>query len=126
MAVAEEHLEGVRSEVGEVFNAQFFQGRNKRQRLFIGFHRIGIRLVFISPGNDVPEHREVIDNSGLYFHTKDSENLVEQIQFMVDNPEIIAEKRKMAIDRIKQNYTWDKITEDYEKLFKNLLNGEAK
>ena len=76
--------------------------------------------------NDVPEHREVVDDGGLYFSTRKPNNLRDQIQFLLDNPEVVNEKREMAIARIQQNYTWEKITSDYEGLFVKMLNGKVK
>lgn len=76
--------------------------------------------------NDVPEHTEVLEDTGEYFNTKDPDNLRQQIQYLVDNPEIVSEKREMAVERIRKNYTWDKVTKDYESLFYRMLNQEVK
>ncbi|MFQ5825241.1 MAG: glycosyltransferase [bacterium] len=73
--------------------------------------------------NDVPEHREVLSDAGFYFYTKKPDDLQRKMQYLLDYPEIVAEKRKEAMNRVRQNYTWDKITSKYEALFKNLLNG---
>ena len=72
--------------------------------------------------NDVPEHREVLSDAGLYFTTRKSEDLKNKMQHLLDNPEIVKKYQKRAVNRIKENYTWDKITEDYEKLFFRMLN----
>lgn len=75
--------------------------------------------------NDVPEHREVLSDAGYYFCTKRSKDLREKIQYLLEHPEIVEEKRIKALNRIRQSYTWEKITSEYESLFKNLVNGVA-
>ncbi len=71
--------------------------------------------------NDVPEHREVLSDSGLYFNTKKPEDLKDKMQFLLDNPKVVKEYQKKAAKIIKDNYTWDKITEGYETLFCRML-----
>jgi len=40
------------------------------------------------------------------------------------HPEIAAEYRRRAPERIREAYTWEKITEQYEELFLQLAAGE--
>ena len=76
--------------------------------------------------NDVPEHREVLEDAGLYFNAEDPDDLKNQMLYLLRNPEIVEEKRQMAVRRILQNYTWEKISSDYENLFyKMVSNGKA-
>ena len=49
-----------------------------------------------------------------------------QIQYLLENPKLVEEKRKMAIERIEQNYTWDKIASDYEVLFLKMAKAEKR
>ncbi|MDZ7261137.1 MAG: glycosyltransferase [candidate division KSB1 bacterium] len=71
--------------------------------------------------NDVPEHREVVGEAGLMFTTKVPNDLAEKIQFLVDHPEVVERYRELAIKRIKEKYTWEKVTNGYETLFKKML-----
>jgi len=75
--------------------------------------------------NDVPEHREVIRDSGPYFRTSDWQDLRDKMQYLVDNPAVVESYRSKAVARIKQAYTWDRIAENYEKLFYR-MNGRHK
>lgn len=62
--------------------------------------------------------REVLlnDKHGLYF-SKNPESVTEVIDF-IDKNEPEAEKfRKISRERITSHYTWEKITDQYEKLF---------
>ncbi|RMD93249.1 MAG: glycosyltransferase family 1 protein [Calditrichaeota bacterium] len=75
--------------------------------------------------NDVPEHREVLGDAGFYFSTHPPNHLRDQIQYLLDHPEVVEEKRGEAVERIKQFYTWEKVTDGYEKLFYEMINGSA-
>lgn len=74
--------------------------------------------------NDVPEHREVLSDAGLYFTTQQPDDLRAKMQSLLDQPATAERYRKLAVERIKANYTWDRITEQYERLFYRLVNGE--
>jgi len=71
--------------------------------------------------NDVPEHREVLGEAGLMFTTQEPDDLTNKIQFLLDNPEVVEKYRNLAVKRIEQEYTWGKITNDYERLFMRML-----
>ena len=74
--------------------------------------------------NDVPEHREVLSEAGLYFTTQQPDDLRAKMQHLLDQPAAVERYRTLAVERIKANYTWDRITEQYERLFYRLVNGE--
>lgn len=76
--------------------------------------------------NDVPEHQEVLEDAGFYFNTDESDHLKNQIQYLLENPKLVEEKRKMAVKRIEQNYTWDKIASDYEDLFLKMAKAKKR
>lgn len=69
--------------------------------------------------NDVPEHREVLLDSGFYYTGK--EELRDKMIFLMGNHQIVKEKKHLAIQRIREEYSWNRITEEYEALFKKLL-----
>jgi glycosyltransferase involved in cell wall biosynthesis len=75
--------------------------------------------------NDVPEHREVLQDAGFFFNANQNGDLAEKIQYLLEHPKIVAEAGRKAADRIRQHYTWDKITEAYEKLFYRLAGQKA-
>ena len=45
-----------------------------------------------------------------------------KIQHLEKNPKTVYEYRKKSRNRILENYTWDKITNQYKTLFISLLN----
>jgi len=76
--------------------------------------------------NDVPEHREVLQDTGIFFSTKKDDDLVNKIQTLVDDPKIVHEYRRKAMDRVQKNFTWEKVTKDYESLFHNVTRNGKK
>lgn len=70
--------------------------------------------------NRVPEHLEVLDETGLYFSRTDDDDLKEKIQFLVDQPEKVQCFRQAVQKRVKNRYCWDKVTDQYEQLFKRV------
>ena len=65
-------------------------------------------------------NNEVLSDAGISYK-KDPSDLATKLQKIIDNPEIREEYKHKAVNRIKQCYTWEKITNDYIKLFKSLL-----
>ncbi|RMF69876.1 MAG: glycosyltransferase family 1 protein [Calditrichaeota bacterium] len=67
--------------------------------------------------NNVPEHREVLGDCGLYFNARKNGDLVEKMQYLLDHPEVVEEYREKAVERVRTNYSWEKVAQDYEDLF---------
>lgn len=74
--------------------------------------------------NDVPEHREVLADTGLYFSTKNINSLTEKMEFVLANPQQVTEYGGKAQQRISELFTWKRVTSDYEKLFRNIVRGK--
>ena len=72
---------------------------------------------------DVEEHREVAQDAALYF--KDETSLSDKIQSIVDNPETRERHREKGMSIIAASYSWDYITNEYEKLFRFLTRKES-
>ncbi len=74
--------------------------------------------------NDVPEHREVLGDAGYFFNLNGNGeiDLTEKMQYLIDNPEEIQQARQRAVQRIEENYTWDRVMEQYLTLFERMKN----
>ncbi len=72
--------------------------------------------------NDVPEHREVLGDAGFFFDVNKDGDLTEKLQYLIDHPEEVEAARERARQRIEANYTWDRITEAYERLFQQMVS----
>lgn len=64
---------------------------------------------------DVPFNREVLGNAGLYY--KDADGLKDNIEFLLVNPQYVTEFREAARSRVMKLYRWEKVVEDYERVF---------
>ena len=70
--------------------------------------------------HDVPEHREVVGDAGVYFGYRDASDLTRKIQALVGDPATVANLRLLAHDRARTEYGWDVITNQYEAYFREL------
>lgn len=70
--------------------------------------------------NDVPEHHEVLADAGLYYDGKRANDLTEKLQHLLDDESTVTAYRQLASQRARALYSWDKIVDDYEKLFYDL------
>ncbi len=71
--------------------------------------------------NDVPEHREVLGDAGLYFDAGKPGELARLLQEVLLHPEKTARYRTLARDRVMNKYTWEQVTGAYEALFRKLI-----
>ncbi|MCS7063082.1 MAG: DUF1972 domain-containing protein [Methylacidiphilales bacterium] len=69
-----------------------------------------------------PFNSEVLDGGryGLLYE-KDSNDLAEKIKKIEADPELAESFRSRAQDRIRERFTWDHITDQYETLFQEML-----
>ena len=74
---------------------------------------------------DTPFNREVLAGDyGLLFR-KDPDHLRQQIQFVLDHPDVRNQYALRAPDRIREAYTWERITDQYEDLFRQMAPRRA-
>ena len=72
--------------------------------------------------NNTPENLETIGDAGFSYNGKEGSNdLQRQLKRLISNSEIVNLYRKKAQERVKRFYTWQKITDKYEKLFYKLV-----
>ena len=70
--------------------------------------------------HDVPEHREVVGTAGRYFALRDADDLAAQLRALLEDPDAIADLRVRAEQRVRERYSWDAVTEEYEAYFAEL------
>ncbi len=68
---------------------------------------------------DTPENREVAGDVALYYRT--AEELRERLREVLAHPERVALLRARAMERVQERYNWDRITDQYEALFRAVL-----
>jgi glycosyltransferase involved in cell wall biosynthesis len=69
--------------------------------------------------NDVPEHREVLLDAGIYYPGT-VEGLAAKLQWAQDNPEPVAHHRSLS-RKVAERFSWDSITTEYEVCFAGML-----
>lgn len=67
--------------------------------------------------NETPENLEVVGSTGVLYSKNDVESLRECLQDIADHPQKYEALKAAASDRIRTNYSWDSVIEQYEKLF---------
>jgi glycosyltransferase involved in cell wall biosynthesis len=85
-------------------------------------------LTALGSGNCVlalntPFNAEVLQDYGILFEC-DPLDLAAKLQHIEDHPEVAAQYRTRAPRRIREAYTWEKITDQYEELFLQLDSGK--
>lgn len=75
--------------------------------------------------NDVPEHREVLADGGLYYPYNDFTALGGILDQLLLSTGLRHELIERARARVATHYTWDGVTAQYLKLFKLLYDADA-
>ncbi len=71
--------------------------------------------------NDVPEHREVLDNAGAYYSRNSMRDLAELFRKLAADAEACARFARLAKVRARDYYSWEHVTDEYESLFRALV-----
>jgi glycosyltransferase involved in cell wall biosynthesis len=76
--------------------------------------------------NGIDENIETIGDAGIFYKKNVVEELARNLQYLTENPEVVAQYRLKAADRVKSHYNWDSISESVEELFMSISGkGEA-
>lgn len=73
--------------------------------------------------NDVPEHREVLGDAGLYYNRNNFEDLSDQIERLLRDQGLRKSLGQKAAKRASELYSWEKIVADYENLFFEMIGA---
>ncbi len=112
--------------VGTVYDAQLLQQIRQNAYGYLHGHEVGgtnpSLLEALASTNlnlllEVGFNKEVAQDSSLYWNKEDGNlsNLINQIDAMEENK--IQQYGEKAKERIKENYSWEKIVKKYEELF---------
>ena len=69
------------------------------------------------------ENDEVVGDAALRFNGADE--LTAHLQHIADNPDIVRDHRSKAVERVRRNYDWDAVTDQYERLFEKLVQRKS-
>lgn len=71
--------------------------------------------------NDTPENLETMGDAGLSYEGQGgAASLREVLARLVNDPELVAGYRSRASRRVQSHYTWEAVTDEYERLFYRL------
>lgn len=73
--------------------------------------------------NDVPEHREVLGEAGLYYARNDAGSLAAALASVVGDSELRTGLAAAAAARAEGEFSWTHVTDEYEALFYRLAPG---
>ena len=72
--------------------------------------------------SNIVENKDIFnDEEVLFFDVGDACDLSEKIEWARKNQEEMIEKAERAYTKLKENYTWEEISEKYSSLYKSLL-----
>ena len=66
--------------------------------------------------NGIPEQLETISDAGVYYRVNDLDDLTYKVQELIDKPDLRNEYARRAKKRVRENYSWDRVLDDYENL----------
>jgi len=72
---------------------------------------------------DTVFNREVLADTGLFF-SKDVKDLVQLMRRVEDDPQLVNDLRAKAPRRVQTEYSWDRISEQYDQLFREVLANQ--
>lgn len=72
--------------------------------------------------SSIPMNTEAVENTGIVFKNKNVDDLATKMQFAINNPIIVNDKGESAYLRVKENYTWEIVTDQMERLYFKVLN----
>lgn len=76
--------------------------------------------------NDTPENLETIGHTGFSYSGRDGASELQKVlQHLLDNPSVVDEAKAKAQRRARSVYTWESVTDAYERLFYSLRGKQA-
>lgn len=76
--------------------------------------------------SDLREIMDVAADSAEYFRRSDANDLKDKLESLLSDPTRIDELGRAALLRAKKLYSWDKVTDAYEKIYRQALAKESR
>jgi glycosyltransferase involved in cell wall biosynthesis len=80
------------------------------------------RCVLLS---DIPENLEVGEDCAVPFRSRDVADLREKLEMLIRHPEVVKQYESKARAHIQAHYSWDKVAENTEAVYRDLLAGRS-
>jgi glycosyltransferase involved in cell wall biosynthesis len=75
--------------------------------------------------NGIPENLETIGEAGFASKESNLDDYTARLKYLVDNPSIVEQYRNLAFNHVNSTYNWEIISENYLKLFKQILGNTS-
>jgi glycosyltransferase involved in cell wall biosynthesis len=76
--------------------------------------------------NDTEENLEAIGAAGLSYSGREGGRALREIlQVLLDQPELVEQYRQSALDHVARHYNWERVTDAYESLFRQLVSASG-
>lgn len=76
--------------------------------------------------SNIPENLEAIEEYGYTFKSRNTEDLRRVLTDLIEHSEKVDKKKEVARAHVLRNYSWDKIADQMEALYLELVNGKLK
>lgn len=73
--------------------------------------------------NETPENKEVLGGKGLLYERNSPDALARVLQSVESEPARYEALRSEARNRVEQQYSWDRVVDQYEELFRTLVRN---
>jgi len=67
--------------------------------------------------SDIPENRFLVENNGYLFKRGNTESLASVLKMLLEDEEKVKQKGKSSQEFVKNNFSWDKVTEQWISCF---------
>ena len=71
--------------------------------------------------SDIAYNTEAVADAGAHFKNRDTDDLAAKMQALADDPTEVARLGKTAAQRAESHFDWDKITDNYERCFNEII-----
>ena len=75
--------------------------------------------------SDIPENLEAVEDYGYTFRNRDAGDLRRVLVDLIENPQKVHEKKRPALEHVQRNYSWDRVTDQMEKLYLSLIGKSS-
>ncbi|MBP7829655.1 MAG: glycosyltransferase family 4 protein [Kiritimatiellae bacterium] len=76
--------------------------------------------------SDIPENAEAVAEAGVLFRRGDAADLAAKLQDLLDHPDTAATYGGRAAARVRREYSWDRIADEFERYYREIILGAAR
>jgi glycosyltransferase involved in cell wall biosynthesis len=76
--------------------------------------------------SDIEENREALESHGFMFKNRSVEDLRRVLTDLIMHPEAVEKKREEAKVHVMMNYSWDRVADEMEELYRDLMKQKVR